>query len=152
MRIDAGSYPSMKIDEHVSDPNFVNAHAILVDAPQQRVWDVARSFLDNINPGLLGKLGLAAASIVRMGPATVSVSLVDEPNELILTGRHRFADFATNLRLEPEGDKTRLYNVTRARFRTTPIGRVYLAGVHLFHDAYIDRALKRIKALAERTT
>jgi hypothetical protein len=47
------------------------------------------------------------------------------------------------------GDRSRLYNVTRAKFRTTGLGRIYLAGVRVFHNLYVDRWLQALKRRAE---
>ena len=74
----------------------------------------------------------------------------DEGREVVLTGRHRLADFATSLYVEPIGPgRSRLHNVTRARFKTSITGRLYLAGVHLFHDVYIDWMLRARRRRAE---
>jgi hypothetical protein len=79
-----------------------------------------------------------------------SVDRVDPGREVVLVGRHRMAEFATNFYIEPMGsDRSRLYNVTRATFRTTGLGRVYLAGVRAFHNLYVDRWLQALKRRAE---
>jgi hypothetical protein len=79
-----------------------------------------------------------------------SVDRVDPGREVVLVGRHRMAEFATNFYIEPiGGGRSRLYNVTRATFMTTGLGRIYLAGVRVFHNLYVDRWLQALKGRAE---
>jgi hypothetical protein len=79
-----------------------------------------------------------------------SVDRVDAGREVVLVGRHRMAEFATNFYIEPMGGgRSRLHNVTRAKFRTTAVGRLYLAGVHVFHGVYVDSWLRALKRRAE---
>src|SRR5712691_3490953 len=79
-----------------------------------------------------------------------SVDRVDPGREVVLIGHHRMADFATNFYVEPTGDgRSRLHNVTRARFRTSGLGHLYLARVHVFHNPYVDWMLRALRRLAE---
>ncbi len=147
----------MIIDALVPDANFVSARHIDVAAPAERVWEVLPELpaaLRNSRLAAIAAGPLLVASLVRgergLGNAEFKVDRVDEGREVVLTGRHRLADFATSFYVEPMGaDRTRLHNVTRARFKTSITGRLYLAGVHLFHDVYIDWMLRLLRRLAE---
>lgn len=69
---------------------------------------------------------------------------------MVLVGHHRFAEFATNIYVESLGvERTAIYNVTRAKFNTRGLGLVYLAGVRVFHNLYVDWGLRRLRRLAE---
>src|SRR5260370_8584617 len=64
---------------------------------------------------------------------TVLVDRVDPGREVVLVGRHLMAEFATNFYIEPMGGgRSRRYNVTRAKSRTTGRGRISPPRAHLF--------------------
>lgn len=164
----------MAIDGFVPDANFENIHVMVVRANGARTWQAARRFIAGMRPRGVAALPLLAASVLRgdiklkrrsgepvrlragerigdpAGGVVLAVSHLDDEREIVVTGRHRFAEFATNLYVEPLGEtRSRVYNVTRARFRSSPLARSYLFGVNLFHDAYVAGALRRIKRIAE---
>lgn len=163
----------MHIAGLVDDANYQNVHSVTVNVHAGRVWSAAERAASDFSMGGVAAIPLAAAALMRgesprlrrgrrglrfevgdrvgTGGSGFEVAHVRPGREVVLTGRHRYAEFATNLYLEPlDGDHTRLWNVTRARFRTAGIGRVYRLGVGVFHDLYVEGALRRIKRLAER--
>lgn len=164
----------MIIDAYEPDANFISARQVEVAATPGRVWEVLPELPMALRGSLLAKVGavpLLVASPLRgeRGRGVVdfgrtpwtfregvilagvfSVDRVDPGREVVLVGRHRMAEFATNFYIEPMGsDRSRLSNVTRAKFRTTGVGRIYLAGVHVFHNVYVDRWLRALKRRAE---
>jgi len=165
------------IDAYEPDANFVSARNTEVEAPPQRVWKVLPEFpvaLRKTRWASVGALPLGVAAIVRRerglpdndfgrGPWTLhegavlsrafTVDRVDPGRELVLVGRHSLADFATSFYVEPVGtNRSRLTNVTRARFKTSVVGRVYLTGVNVFHNLYMDWMLRALRRLAETAT
>jgi len=162
------------VDTYHPDANFVSARQVEVAAAPGRVWEVLPDLPVALRGSPLAKVGavlLLLASVLRgeHGRGVVefgrtpwtfregvvlagvfSVDRVDPGREVVLVGRHRMAEFATNFYIEPMGGgRSRLYNVTRAKFRTTGLGRIYLAGVHVFHNQYVDRWLRALKRRAE---
>ena len=178
MRVRPGSrpIPPMLIDALVPDQNFLNIHVGEARAPADKVWASAARLVADLVPRAGGRslrisdVPLAAAAIMRgdlgrraktvwsfregerigSDHAWVRIERIDEGREIVLTGAHRYASFAANLFLEPIDERrTRLWNVTRARFSTTLPGRVYRRGVDVFHDLYIRRTLRIIMEGAE---
>ena len=164
----------MLVDSYQPDANFISARQIEVTASPDRVWQVLPELpvvLRNSRWAKVAAAPLLVAALLRgeRGSGAVdfgrrpwtlregevlagafSVDRVDPCREVVLVGHHRMADYATNFYIEPNGtDRSRLHNVTRARFRTAGLGRVYLAGVHVFHDLYIDWMLRALKRRAE---
>ena len=164
----------MIVDTYHPDANFVSARQVEVTAAPERVWEVLPELPVALRSSLLAKVGavpLMFASVLRgeqgrgvvefgrtpwtfhegvVLAGTFLVDRVDPGREVVLVGRHRIAEFATNFYIEPMGGgRSRLYNVTRAKFRTTGLGRIYLAGVHVFHNLYVDRWLRALKGRAE---
>jgi hypothetical protein len=84
-------------------------------------------------------------------PEAFLIERVHEGREVVLTGSHRYASYATNVYLEPVSPElTRVYNVTRARFfDATGLGRAYFLAVRLFHDPLVEVGLRRFKLAAE---
>jgi hypothetical protein len=84
-------------------------------------------------------------------PEAFLIERIDEGREVVLTGSHRYASYATNIYLEPiSPGLTRVYNVTRARFfEETPLGRAYFMAVRVFHDPLVEAGLRRFKLAAE---
>jgi hypothetical protein len=146
------------IDAYEPDANFVSARQVEVAVPAERLWDVLPELpavLRNSRWAAVAAVPLWVASVVRgergLGHNAFTFDRIDQGREVVLVGHHRFADFATNFYVEPIGaDRSRLHNVTRARFKTVVIGRLYLAGVRVFHDPYVDWWLRSLKRLAER--
>jgi hypothetical protein len=83
--------------------------------------------------------------------STLRVARIDDGREAVLEGHHRFADYATSFYIEPLGaTRSRIHNVTRASFKTGGIGTLYLTGVRLFHNLYVDWMLRHIRNRAEQ--
>jgi hypothetical protein len=164
----------MIVDAYQPDANFISARRIEVGAAPERVWEVLPDLPVALRGSLFARVGavpLLLASLLRgeHGRGVVdfgrtpwilregvvlagafSVDRVDAGREVVLVGRHRMAEFATNFYIEPMGGgRSRLHNVTRAKFRTTAVGRLYLAGVHVFHGVYVDSWLRALKRRAE---
>lgn len=164
----------MIIDSCQPDANFVSARHLDVGAEADRVWQVLPQLpvvLRESRWAPVAALPLWVASVLRgdrgrgdndfgrrpwtlrEGVALASalhVGRVDEGTEVVLLGQHRFANYATNFYVESLGPRrSRLHNVTRARFKTDGLGRLYLSGVRVFHNLYIDWMLRRLRRLAE---
>ena len=164
----------MIVDAYQPDANFVSVRRIEVAAAPGRIWEVLPELpvLLRSSPWtsvaavpllvaalLRGERGLGAVDFGRKPwtyregevlAGAFAVDRVDPGKEVVLIGHHRIAEFATNFYVEPMGGgRSRLYNVTRARFRTAGLGRLYLAGVHVFHNLYVDRWLEALKRRAE---
>ncbi len=167
----------MLIDAYQHDANFVSTRRIEVAAAPERLWEVLPELpmaLRTTRWASVGELPLGVAAIVRRergltdngfgrGPwdlregAVVSraftVDRVDPGREVVLVGRHSLADFVTNFYVESIGfNRSRLTNITRARFKTSVAGRVYLIGVHVFHNLYMDWMLRALRRHAEAET
>jgi len=162
------------VDAYQPDANFISARHVEVAAAPERVWEVLPELpvlLRNSRWAKVAALPLLVAALLRRDRALValdfgrrqwtyrdgevlggafSVDRVEPGKEVVLIGHHRIADYATNFYIEPmAGGRSRLYNVTRAKFRTTGLGRIYLAGVRVFHNLYVDRWLQALKRRAE---
>jgi len=147
------------VDGYVQEANFVSTRQIEVDATPERVWEVLPELpavLKNSRWAAVAVVPLWVASVIRRergsSSGVFSVDGVDPGREIVLLGHHRLADFATNLYVEPmSANRSRLHNVTRARFKTAGLGRLYLTGVRVFHDVYVDWMLRTLRRLAETT-
>ncbi len=164
----------MIVDAYQPDANFISARLIDIAAAPERVWEVLPELpvaLRNSRWAAVAAVPLLTASVVRGQPGlgdvefgrspwtfregavlggAFEVDRIDTGREVVLIGHHRMADFATNFYVEPTGDgRSRLHNVTRARFRTSGLGHLYLAGVHVFHNPYVDWMLRALRRLAE---
>jgi len=162
------------VDAYQPDANYVSKRLIDVAATPARVWEVLPELpvaLRKTRWASAGALPLWVAAVVRRdhgasdngfgrGPwdlregAVVSraftVDRVDPGREVVLVGRHSLADFVTNFYVESIGfNRSRLTNITRARFKTSVAGRVYLIGVHVFHNLYMDWMLRALRRRAE---
>ena len=147
----------MIVDAYHPDANFVSSRRLIVHAAPERVWRALPDLPATLRQSrwaIVAGLPLRVASAMRgeggLGSAPVSIDRVEEGREVVLVGHHRFADFATNIYVESLGDeRTAIHNVTRAKFKTRGRGLLYLAGVHVFHNLYVDWGLRRLRALAE---
>jgi hypothetical protein len=162
------------VDAYQPDANFVSVRRIEVAAAPVRIWEVLPELpvllrstpWTNVAAApllvaalLRGERGLGAVDFGRKPwtyregevlAGAFTVDRVDAGKEVVLIGHHRMADYATNFYIEPmAGGRSRLYNVTRAKFRMTALGRLYLAGVHVFHGVYVDSWLRALKRRAE---
>ena len=166
----------MLIDEYLPAANFVRHVSVEVDADPEHLWEVlpdlpalfassrAADWLLQLAARMRrdrgSGVGAPARSELREGagvpiperygttPATVVA--LDEGREVVCEGSHRFAKFFSNVYLErlPHG-RTRVVNVTRANFRKTFTGRVYLLGVRVLHTPLVRIALRRFKEASE---
>lgn len=168
----------MLVEEQVPGENYVNAHAVDVRASTEVVWQILPDLPGALRgvPASVAAVPLVVAAAFRgdlrarrparaprrieiregariadrLSDASIVIARVDEGREVVVTGRHRFADFALNVFLQPLGPaRTRVHNVTRARFRGGALGRIYRAGVDVFHDRYVEWGLGALKHLAE---
>lgn len=164
----------MLIDAYQPDANFVSTRRIEVATTPQRLWEVLPELpvaLRSTRWASVGEVPLGVAAIVRRERGLTdndfgrerwtlregavlsrafTVDRMDPGRELVLVGRHSLADFATNFYVESIGvNRSRLTNVTRARFQTSATGRVYLIGVHVFHNLYMDWMLRALRRRAE---
>ena len=151
----------MLVDAYQPDANFVSSRSTEAAAPAELVWAVLPDLpaaLRRLRWPTLGGVPLWIASVIRGEREIVhadvasrfKIDRIDEGREIVLTGHHSLADFATNLYVESVGkNRSRLTNVTRATFKTSVTGRVYLTGVRVFHNLYIDWMLKELRSRAE---
>lgn len=178
MRVEpeVASHLEMSVDGYVPGANFVNVHVAEVKRKPEEVWDAIPEAIARISSAGPTKLLRCAAAAVRFeggrqgnreqeprtfregeavgpcgDPDLFLIERIDEGREVVLTGFHRYASYATNLYLEPVSPGlTRVYNVTRARFFDgTGLGRTYFRAVRLFHDPLIEAGLWRFKRSAE---
>lgn len=178
---EAAWHLGMLVDGYVPGANFVNVHVVEVQAESGDVWAAIPEATARIRPAGPAAFLLRAAAVARSAggcdgtgePWLRTLSLregeevdllgacgdreafliegVQEGQEVVLTGSHRYATFATNIYLEPVSPGlTRVYNVTRARFfDATGLGRAYFLAVRLFHDPLVEAELRRFKLSAE---
>ena len=155
MRVSLAALPTgMAVDGFVPGANYVNAHVRVVHADRAAVWRAAHDLLDEPPIPFPADVLLTAAAVARgegiSGTAGFEIEVEDEGTELVLSGAHRYATYVTNLYLEPTDEgSTRLWNVSRARFSRSIAGRLYLAGVHVFHDVLVEGLLRRLQLTAE---
>ena len=171
----------MLVDGYVPGANFVNVHVVEVQAESADVWAAIPEATAWIRPAGPAAFLLRAAAVARfaggcdgtgeLGSRALSlregeevdllgacgdrqavlIEGIHEGREVVVTGSHRYASFATNVYLEPVSPGlTRLYNVTRARFFDgTGLGRAYFLAVRVFHDLLVEAGLRRFKLSAE---
>jgi hypothetical protein len=171
----------MLVDGYVPGANFVNVHVVEVQAQSADVWAALPEATARIRPAGPAAFLLRAAAVARSAggcdgtgelgsralslregeevdllgacgdPGVFLIEGIQEGQEVVLTGSHRYATFATNIYLEPMSlGLTRVYNVTRARFfDATGLGRAYFLAVRLFHDPLVEAGLRRFKTSAE---
>lgn len=177
---EAASHLGMLVDGYVPGANFLNVHVVEVQAESGDFWAAIPEATARVRPagsvGFLlramvrfvggcngtGDSGLRTLSL-REGeavgdllgacgdPEAFLIERIHEGREVVLTGSHRYASYATNVYLEPVSPGlTRVYNVTRARFfDETGLGRAYFLAVRLFHDPLVEEGLRRFKLAAE---
>ena len=95
-------------------------------------------------------VGEELGDLIGTPAAGLRVVEVEEGREVVLAGAHAYAAYATNFFLEalPRG-RTRVHNVSRAKFMSTIAARAYFQGVRLFHDPLVAGALRKLQRLAE---
>jgi hypothetical protein len=170
------SHLEMFVDGYVPGANFVNVHVAEVKREPGEVWAAISEAIVRIRSAGPAKLLRCAVGRTRFeggrngnqepeprtfregeavgpcgDPDLFRIEQIDEGREVVLTGSHRYASYATNLYLEPVSPGlTRVYNVTRARFfNRTALGRTYFRAVRLFHDPLVEAGLWRFKLSAE---
>jgi hypothetical protein len=178
---EAASHLGMLVDGYVPGANFVNVHIVGVRAESADVWAAIPEATARIRPAGPVALLLRAAAMARFeggcsgtdepglrtlslregeavgdllgacDPEAFLIERIQEGREVVLTGSHRYAAYATNIYLEPVSPGlTRVYNVSRARFfDATGLGRAYFLAVRLFHDPLVEAGLRRFKLSAE---
>lgn len=180
MRVEpeVASHLGMLVDGYVPGANFVNVHVVEVQRERGDVWTaipMAIARIRSAGPTQLLRRAAATARfesvchgngepelrslVFREGeavgpcgdPEAFLIERIDEGREVVLTGSHRYASYATNVYLETVSPRlTRIYNVTRARFfDTTGLGRAYFLAVRVFHDPLIEAGLRLFKASVE---
>ncbi len=164
---EAIAHLSMLIDGHLPECDYVNAHAVDINASPARVWETLPDVLASVFASPVSRIPLTLAALVRLerprtGPARrplvlrerehvgpFRVDQVDEGREVAFTGSHRYSNYVANLYLERLADeRTRLYMVTRANFPGL-VSRLYFVAVRLFHDPLVEGALRRAKQQIE---
>ncbi len=173
------SQPNMLIDKCLRTCNFVNVHTIDVEKNAIAVWEALPDALGHLAPKGFFAFLLWLAALVRgdllrrrarladttltlregatipfpgdpYATDTLLIERVDEGCEVVLKGSNKFAEYFTNVYLEPLGPRrTRLYNVTRANFSRSLIGKLYFQGARLFHDPIVESGLRRLKQFIE---
>jgi hypothetical protein len=178
---EAASHLGMLVDGYVPGANFVNVHVVEVQAESGDVWAAIPEAIARISPAESVAFLLRAAAVARFeggcngtgeprdrtlslregeavgdllgacDPEAFLIERIHEGREVVLTGSHRYASYATNVYLEPVSPGlTRVYNVTRARFfDETGLGRAYFLAVRLFHDPLVEAGLRRFKLSGE---
>lgn len=177
MRVErrSASHLDMLVDRYLPDCNFINLHALDVEAGATALWAALPSAARRLmRPRGVATVPLRLAALMRGDLAvrrrpgepptlregevigdpfsrnSLVIERVDEGREIVIKGSHRYADYVTNIYLEPlASGRTRIYNVTRAGFSRSLPGRLYLLGVRVFHDPYIEQALARLKRFVE---
>jgi len=150
--------PPMAVSGLIPDANYLNVHSITIVAEPAEVWSALLELPSALRHSPVARvitIPLLVAAIFRrdfrriQGP-WLALRPVREEREALVQGQHRYASFAANVCLEPDGPaRTRVYNVTRARFSRSGLGSIYLLGVHLFHDLYIEWLLHALKQAVE---
>ena len=180
MRVEpeVASHLGMLVDGYVPGANFVNVHFVEVKREPEEVWTAIPMAIARIRSAGPRQFLLRAAATARSesgchgngeselrtlvfregeavvpcgDPETFLIERIDEGREVVLTGSHWYASYATNVYIEAESPRlTRIYNVTRARFfDTTGLGRAYFLAVRMFHDPLIEAGLRLFKASVE---
>lgn len=157
--------PRVQDDAAAAGLPFVDEHAHDIAAPPEHAWAalvhvLPRAFGGARDERFARLVGCATTRPDGAWPAEGAaivgfrVAHAHAPRELVLTGRHRFSEYALTFRLDPadEGRATRVRAETRAAF-PGPAGRAYRLAVigtrgHVF---IVRRILRAIARRAERT-
>jgi hypothetical protein len=136
----------------------VDEHSVLVRAAAPVVWAALGASMPGSRPSAWYAVAVGAADRRRSGDPLItgatlpgfSVREAVPGRRLVLTGRHRFSDYALVFTLDDRDGGTRLAAESRARFPGTG-GRVYRALVigSGAHRLLVRRWLRRIRSAAE---
>ena len=139
---------------------YLDEHAILVAASREATWAALLGMVQGIGSDRFVRM-LGAVDAASSGPRPLDVGstvpgfhvvVADEPDELALAGRHRYADYLLTFRLEQAHDGgTRLAAVSRGAFPGWVGGlyRALVVGTRL-HVLATRRMLVVVKRRAER--
>jgi hypothetical protein len=149
--------PPMLVDGVVPGANFTSTLSVVIDASPETVWGALGEAVQTIRPRGLFSLMMRLAALMRRDSfggygdvGTIWIEKMDEGREVVVHGQHRYADYVTNLYLEAlEDGRTLAYNVTNAKFVTSPPGKLYLKGVRIFHDPMVEWGLRALKRFIE---
>lgn len=142
---------------------YVDEHATEVAAAAEPTWaallrTAERTSAGTVSAGFARLLGCADAAAAGPRPLAVGsavpgfhVAALREGEELVLAGRHRFAEYALTFRLEPAGGGTRVRAETRAAFpgRKGGVYRALVIGTR-GHVLATRRILAAVRRRAER--
>ncbi len=143
----------------VDELPFVDEHAVVVDAPAGAVWQVLGGSLPHgpmvefFAARVLGASPPATGGDPLVAGSTIPGFRVSEASagrRLVLTGRHRFSDYALVFELDEHDGATRLSARSLARFPGVR-GTAYRALVigSRGHRVLVRRWLRRIRETAE---
>ena len=96
-----------------SDLPFVDEQTRAVAAPPDRTWAALQEYVGRLTTSSHGWLWRLLGTVPRSGFEVVET---DPPREIVLGGRHRFSTYRLVLRVDPEGDSSRLRALTYAEF------------------------------------
>lgn len=141
---------------------FVDEHSIAIDAAADVAWSalvlvVSAAFAGRGTERVAGLLGCeqrAATGVAGEVGSTIPgfrVADARAPEVLVLEGRHRYSTYALTLRIDCDGDGSRLRAETRAEFPGWT-GRAYRTVVigSRGHVVVVRRLLRSVKHRAER--
>ena len=168
----------LRIDRHLPDAGYVNAHTLDIDLPPDEVWAALPRVIDEGEMGVVLTTLFRASDLMRgdlrfrrppprrpielregedvgsfMGPYDPGVFViadVDEGREVVVHAEHRYAEGVFGVALEPLDDhRSRAWSVTRAAFTGTVPSRIYRLAVTALRGPIVDAALRKLKTGAE---
>jgi len=164
----------LRIDGHLTDADYVNAHTIEIDRLPAEVWAAIPRVIAEGRMGPVLTTLFRASDLVRgelrlrrrpprpaielrvgedvgafMGPYAPGVFTivdVDEGREIVVRARHRYAEGVFGVALEPVGTgRTRAWSATRARFSGTVPSRLYRILVTGLRGPIVEAGLRKLK-------
>jgi hypothetical protein len=130
------------------DLPFVDEHSRTVAASADRTWRALEEQVDRMTTASHPLLSRVLGTVPRSGFEVVAW---DAPREIALGGLHRFSTYRLVLRVETEGERSRLHALTYAEFPGLR-GRAYRTGlmVSTGHRRATERMLESVARKAER--